>query len=133
MRHDIVLAKAAKVASGANPPATPDFSGAWRNQLGSTMQLTVTGTQVSGSYESAVSSGGGTIRGDLTGHVNGDLIAFTVNWPVPAITAWVGQLTSDGGNDVITTLWQMTTNVPDNEEPRGLWQSVLAGADRFAR
>jgi hypothetical protein len=64
------------------PP--PDFSGRWVNQLSSTMQLTVAGIRVSGIYESAVSGGGGSIRGDLVGFVNGDLIAFVVTWPTAA-------------------------------------------------
>lgn len=115
----------------AEPP--PDFSGRWVNQLSSTMQLTIAGARVSGTYESAVSGGAGPIKGDLVGFVNGDLIAFTVNWPTAAITAWVGQLVVESGQDVVQTLWQMTTNIPDPSEPTGLWKSVLAGSDRFHR
>jgi len=110
-----------------------NFAGTWRNQLGSTMKLTIVGDLVSGSYESAVSSSGSTIVGKLTGYTNGDLISFVVNWPSAAITAWVGQLINDDGYDIVQTLWQMTTNIPDASEPTSMWQSVFAGTDRFHR
>ncbi|MBY0337401.1 MAG: avidin/streptavidin family protein [Acetobacteraceae bacterium] len=132
MRHDRMLTRVAAAAPGGTGPG-PDFSGRWRNELGSTMELAVQGGSITGTYTSAVSSGGGPVTGALAGHVNGDLIAFTVRWPAPAITAWVGQLVVAGGAEAIETLWQMTTNVADAEEPTKLWQSVLAGADRFVR
>ncbi|HWL81643.1 MAG TPA: avidin/streptavidin family protein [Roseomonas sp.] len=124
-----------KILAHAAPaePKAPDFSGARKNELGSEMTLTVQGGKLSGRYKSTVSSGGKEIEGELTGHVNGDLIAFTVNWPTAAITAWVGQVVSVGGKDNIQTLWQMTTNIPEAQEPKGLWHSVYAGTDTFAR
>lgn len=128
MLHEKALAHTPK-----NKGAPVNFSGSWKNQLGSKMLLTVAGANISGTYTSAVSGGGGSITGTLAGHANGDLIAFTVNWPTAAITAWVGQLTTEGGQDVIRTLWQMTTNVEDANEPSGLWASIYAGADRFSR
>ena len=129
MMHERALAHTS--TAGAAPP--PEFGGRWVNQLSSTMQLTVAGTRVSGTYQSAVSGGQGPITGDLLGFINGDLIAFVVHWPTAAITAWVGQHVVEDGQEAIQTLWQMTTNVPDPNEPSGLWQSVLAGADRFRR
>ena len=119
----------------AGPPGTRtvDFSGSWRNQLGSQMDLTVSGNSISGQYQSAVSGESGPITGDLVGFINGDLISFVVNWPSAAITAWVGQMINDNGYDVIITLWQMTMNVSETDEPTGMWQSILAGTDRFHR
>ena len=128
MKHEKTLAKTKTVAGAAF-----DFNGAWKNQYGSRMELRVSGKALAGTYESTVSSSGTTIRGDLSGFINGDLIAFSVNWPTAAITSWVGQVIRDSGNDVIATLWQMTVNIPDSDEPTGLWQSVYAGADRFSR
>ncbi|MBY3565705.1 avidin/streptavidin family protein [Rhizobium laguerreae] len=128
MKHELLLGKVSNTAAG-----TLDFDGEWRNQLGSRMLLTVSGASLRGEYYSAVSGGGSPIRGDLTGFVNGDLISFVVNWPSAAVTAWVGQVINDNGNELIETLWQMTTNVPDNQEPTGMWQSVFAGTDRFHR
>ena len=111
-----------------------DFSGRWANQLGSVMNLRVAGQRVVGDYTSPVSGGGGTVRGELTGFVDGDLISFIVNWEGPAsLTAWTGQLVRDDNRDVIKTLWLLVKNVEDSNEPTGLWQSTLAGTDEFTR
>jgi hypothetical protein len=129
MRHEQALSHVAPI----EVPQPPHFSGTWKNQLGSTMHLEVTGSKLTGKYKSAVSGKDKPIEGELSGYVNGDLIAFVVNWPTPAITAWVGQLVSDGGTDVIETLWHLISDVEDPKEPTGLWRSVLAGTDRFRR
>ncbi|ESX20899.1 MULTISPECIES: avidin/streptavidin family protein [unclassified Mesorhizobium] len=112
----------------------PDFAGHWKNELGSKMFLAVVGNKVSGSYTTAKSGSGKSLTGDVAGFVNGDLISFVVAWPVAAITAWVGQLTTAAdGSDVLDTLWQMTQNVADAEEPDDMWASINAGADQFGR
>jgi hypothetical protein len=49
------------------------------------------------------------------------------------ITAWVGQMISEAGVDVIPTLWHLTTDVRDEENPAELWHSIQAGSDRFVR
>jgi|AAFX01.1.fsa_nt_gi avidin family protein len=132
--HEKMLTKVATGSSGfASAAASLNFAGVWKNQYGSKMTLTVSGSKLTGKYESAVSGGGAPITGDLCGFINGDVIAFTVNWPSPAITAWVGQMVNDNGNDVIPTLWQMTMNIADANEPTGMWQSIYAGTDRFHR
>jgi len=125
-----IISRAAPSAGAA----TVDFSGNWKNQLGSTMTLIVNGQKLSGTYQSTVSGGGGTIRGDLVGFVDGDLIAFTVNWTSPAsLTSWTGQLVNENGRDVIKTLWLLVQNIPDANEPTGLWQSTFTGSDLFER
>ncbi|KQT62072.1 MULTISPECIES: avidin/streptavidin family protein [unclassified Aureimonas] len=107
-----------------------DFAGNWTNELGSKMLLVQTGQALSGSYESAVSSGGTTATGTLTGYVDGDLIAFIVHWDqFQAITSWVGQLAPNAPTDTIKTLWQMTNQVDVGDE----WASINAGADVFTR
>ncbi|AOJ03128.1 MULTISPECIES: avidin/streptavidin family protein [Burkholderia] len=118
--------KRVKVGTG-----TPiDFSGTWKNELGSTMQIEQSGDSVTGTYRSAVSEKGGSTSGDLIGYVDGDLIAFVVHWDqFQAITAWVGQCEPGTSNDRINTLWQMTQQVEAGEE----WASINAGADTFVR
>lgn len=107
---------------------TVDFSGTWRNELGSTMTLSQNSDQLDGTYESRVSSGGGTTQGDLRGYCDGDLIAFSVHWrDYQAITSWVGQVAADGVT--IRALWQMTKQVDEGEE----WASINAGFDTFNR
>jgi hypothetical protein len=57
-----------------------DFAGRWVNELGSEVVVSQTADHLSGTYESAVSTGGTKTTGDLTGFVDGDLISFTVHW-----------------------------------------------------
>jgi hypothetical protein len=122
----------ARVAS--SKLSTANFAGTWKNEYKSTMDLTVTGNVLSGTYTSEVSGTSTETKGPLTGYVNGDLISFVVHWDhFASITAWVGHLVVENGNEVIETLWQMTTQTPDPEDPNELWESVLAGADRFTR
>ena len=128
MLHDQALKSAAPVAT-----APVNFAGDWHNQLSSKAHFIVAGNILTGTYTSAVSSAGTQISGPISGYINGDLIAFSVVWPSAAITAWVGQLVTDNAVDTIKTLWQMTTNVPDANEPTGLWASIYAGADNFIR
>lgn len=122
---------------GGGAPHRPmrDFAGAWRNEYGSSMRLSVDGSAVSGSYTSAVSTTGDAITGPVTGFVAGDVISFTVLWPSrPAkITAWVGQIVEDERGERLETLWQMIVNVPDAQRPDSTWTTIHAGADHFHR
>ncbi|WP_084581988.1 avidin/streptavidin family protein [Sphingomonas azotifigens] len=107
-----------------------DFTGTWTNELGSTATFVQTGTSLSGNYVSAVSEGGSSATGTITGFVDGDLIAFLVQWEqFQAITSWVGQLVPSAATATITTLWQMTKQVDPGDE----WASINAGADTFLR
>ncbi len=110
-----------------------DFTGIWTNELQSSAVITQTNETLSGTYESAVSTGGTKTTGDLVGYVDGDLIAFTVHWrDYQAITSWVGQLVpsqSGSSTDTLKTLWQMVKQVAEGSE----WSSVNAGSDTFSR
>lgn len=128
MLHDKALASAATTVA-----APVNFPGDWHNQLGSSAHFDLQGNKLTGTYTSAVSSQGTPVSGQISGYINGDLIAFSVLWPSAAITSWVGQLVTDNGIETIKTLWQMTTNVPDANEPTELWASIYAGADNFIR
>jgi len=109
------------------------FDGVWRNELNSTMTLTITGSKVEGTYESPVSSTGDPARGDLTGFAHGDHISFIVNWSTGSLTAWVGQLVTENGTAMIQTLWQMIKAPGEGEDSATAWQSILSGADQFRR
>ncbi len=127
MRHEETLAR----ASGRSTSRF-DFSGEWANELTSTMDVIQQASVVTGVYTSQVSSEGRTpLIGQLAGYAHGDLISFTVKWDTMAITAWVGRRREEDGEDVIETLWQMTTMSDDGEN--GFWHSIFAGADRFTR
>lgn len=119
--------------SGATPSV--DFAGRWKNQHGSSMELTVDGQgSVRGRFRTAV---GVPSPGDaypLCGFVQGDLIAFSVSFaPHDSVTAWAGQHTIVGGRERIESLWHLAKNIPDEDEARGLWSGILAGSDVFER
>jgi len=115
-------------------PGSFDFSGHWRNELTSYMDLTITAGVVTGTYVSAVSdTGGPTPPFPVYGSVAGDLINFNVNWG-GAITAWIGHgVILAGGAAHILTLWHLVQTVDDEMNPSKQWKTVLAGADEFTR
>jgi hypothetical protein len=120
--------------AGKSPTAKAvNFSGWWRNQMKSTMDLAVSGNDVTGTYTSAASSSGGPTVGSIKGYVSGDLISFVVLWEKGSMTAWVGQLVDEDTAPRIKTLWHLVTNIPDDDEGEYLWLSVFAGADEFTR
>jgi len=60
-------------------------------------------------------------------------VSFLVLWPSGSMTAWVGQLVDDQANPRIKTLWNLVTDVKDEDEADRLWTSVFTGADEFRR
>jgi hypothetical protein len=123
------------LSSRARADAKVDFSGHWKNQRGSSIELAVDGDgRVSGTFRTAVGTPYPSESFPLCGVVAGDLIAFSVSFGVhESVTAWAGQHTVAGGRERIETLWHLARNVPDADEERGLWAAILAGADVFER
>lgn len=112
------------------------FGGKWKNQLGSIMDIKITGNKVTGKYDTAVGAPGNIETFDLIGVVNGDLISFVVDWGVyGSITAWVGEHTADagGGNERIVTMWHLVKNISEDDEKSSLWGAFLVGSDIFNR
>lgn len=128
MKQEQALALVPKASA-----ARADFSGRWKNEYDSTMDLTVTGDAVTGTYISKVSGSGTQVTGPIVGYVSGNLISFIVNWPNAGITAWVGHLVIENKKSVIEALWQLTMPTHNPADPNELWESVFAGADRFTR
>jgi Avidin family len=114
------------------PSSQIDFSGQWKNELGSSMVLSIEGSQVTGTYLSAVSAGDGPVEAPLYGSVTGDLISFSVNWG-NSITSWVGHGIRENDQDGIVTLWHLVAAIPDETNPQSQWKTVYAGADSFTR
>jgi len=129
MKHaELALLKTSNVA-----PRKFDFSGHWVNELGSCMDLAVSGDKVTGTYVSAVSeSGKPTPPFPLQGVVAGDLISFSVNWG-DAITSWVGHGVIDHKRPQILTLWHLVLTVAAETSPEEQWKTVMSGADEFSR
>jgi hypothetical protein len=110
-----------------------DFKGHWVNELKSYMDLTISGTSVTGSYVSAVSKTDAPTKPfDLFGTVAGDMISFTVNWG-NSITAWIGHGVIEDGKPEILTLWHLVVAIPNETDPEVQWKTVMAGADTFRR
>jgi hypothetical protein len=128
MKHENALALAPKRLA-----THVSFAGKWRNELKSTMTLRLKGKVVTGKFRSYVSSEKKPVSGSISGYVNGYTIAFVVTWPMPSITAWVGQMVLKRKKEVIETLWQLTSEVENPGDPTELWNSVNSGADTFVR
>jgi hypothetical protein len=131
VKHEAALAVAGS-ATSADPPTL--FSGRWKNQMNSDMNLIIAGSGVTGTYTSSSSAGGPPVTSNIIGYVVEDIIAFSVLWETSgSITSWVGQLIEDAGQPKLRTLWNLMTNVLDKEEPQKLWMSTFTGADEFHR
>lgn len=121
--------------SVSTPLPSVDFNGDWTNELGSLMYLSVgaNGT-VAGKYSTAVGSPTANERFPLVGFASGDLLSFTVDFgKYGCLTSWVGQHTEENGRFVIKTMWVLAKNVPDADEPKNLWGTVLTGYNNFVR
>ena len=118
----------------STPAPTVNFDGTWKNELSSDMTIKVTSGQVTGKYRTGVGAPGPTEEFELVGFAVGDQISFTVNFgKYGSLTSWVGQLTTEDGVEVIKTIWLLSENVSDPDEPKKLWGSVLTGYDNFVR
>jgi Avidin family len=135
MQHEKALGRA--LATSGIAIAAANFSGHWVNELHSSMELTIDGNSVSGTYTSKVSSNenGGPVSGPVIGYVAGDVIAFSVLWPgsTASITSWVGQIVTENGDQTLNALWHLIVNVPNAEDPNSIWTTIHAGADIFRR
>lgn len=112
-----------------------DFSGTWHNQLGSRMEVTVTADGgVSGTYYTGAGSPTPEEPFPMTGFVSNDVVAFSVNFgKYGSLTTWTGQAAGAAGAESITTLWHMSVDVPEPNEPKNLWRAIWAGTDTFRR
>ena len=112
-----------------------DFEGTWYNQHGSEMILKVKDGAIAGTYATKVGTPGDEEQFALCGFVSGDLLSFTVNFgKYGSLTSWVGQLAGEDTNSRrIDTMWHLTQNIKDPDEPEQLWASVLSGCDVFTR
>lgn len=135
----IHLPNMAKRSSRKSKPASAgapnvNFNGVWRNELNSDMTLKVVRGKVTGRYRTGVGQPGPTEQFPLVGFAAADQISFTVNFSkYGSLTSWVGQHTIEDGKGVIKTMWLLSKNVADLEEPRQIWGSVLTGYDNFVR
>ena len=116
---------------------TVDFSGRWKNQRGSIVELhqDASSGALTGHYTTYVGGPGGRpFTRTVVGQARGDQVTFYVDWSPYSMTGWVGQLLSAyGGDESLDTMWVNTVNVPNADEPADGWSGVRNGGDRFVR
>ena len=113
-----------------------DFSGTWRNDSSSTIEIEMSADgRLSGEYTTIVGGPGGTpFSRPVVGQANGDQVVFYVDWSPYSMTAWVGQLLSTyEGTEVLQTTWLNTVNIEDADEPNDGWSGIRNGAGTFSR
>ena len=117
-----------------------DIDGTWINQNGSTVSFeTGTDGALSGSYRSKKGRTASGSSYPLTGHVNGELAAFQVNWRdaetnLHAITSFTGRLGRDAeGRAVLHTMWVLARQFEDEAraKPTQVWNAFPTNADVF--
>jgi hypothetical protein len=111
-----------------------DFTGIWKNQHGSALELHVADGIVRGRFESGVGDDGKIIWVDISGQVLDNVLTFHAVYPMyGTVVAWVGQHTADKGGGSIKTHWIHATNLPDDQEMEWMWYSNRIGSDIFTR
>lgn len=116
-----------------------NIEGVWYNELGSTLTIdSVNDGQITGSYQTAVSSGCANGSFQVVGQTDtdsgGQYVGFVVLWKnaqstCNSGTTWSGQLQGINGSAMITAFWLLTMEVDPGEE----WQSTLVGQDVFTQ
>jgi hypothetical protein len=110
-------------------------AGQWHNDRGSGVNFTCGADgQLSGTYNTHLGAPDKGQSFPLTGWVEGDNLTFTVNFKgYGSITAWAGQIEEVGGEPQLKTLWHLTRDISEEQEPADMWASVTAGASVFTR
>jgi len=114
------------------------LTGLWRNELGSLMNLTANGGNLTGQYNSA--KGNASYWYNLVGLYdpspapdNGTSLSWTVQWNNTAHgnshsnTAWNGQFQANGSTPYIRAMWFLSTGTTPADE----WGSIRTGLDMF--
>jgi len=104
----------------------------WVNERGSSVTFLESGGLLSGYYKTQLGNPDPKSRFPLTGFIEGDQLTFTVNFKgYGSLTSWTGQISEDDKGPYIRTLWHLTRDVPDAEEDKDLWSSIIAGNATF--
>ncbi len=110
-----------------------DFEGVWQNEAGSVVTLQVDEDGgVSGHYQTELGNPDNITRFPLTGFMQGDVLAFSVNFEgFGSITTWSGQMSEDDRGRFIRTMWLYSRDVAEEDEAEELWRSVVNGSATF--
>nr|XP_055064665.1 avidin [Misgurnus anguillicaudatus] len=113
-----------------------NITGAWRNQLGSTLRIKTDGAEVTGVYQTAVESTRGSAGHERSAKIFGvvgdgpqPIVSFAVMWEKGSCSAWVGQcFILPEGVPVLKTFWLLRSKA-DNLAVD--WGSTRLGEDLF--
>ncbi len=133
MKSSLLVASILLAACSAGAQdAAPDVTGEWANERGSSVTFVETDGLLSGYYNTQLGNPDPASRFPLTGFIEGDQMTFTVNFKgYGSLTSWTGQMSEDADGPFIRTLWHLTRDVPDAEEPDDMWSSIIAGSAKF--
>lgn len=113
-------------------------AGTWYNELGSVMTLNINGSQLTGTYQTAVGNAKGiySLVGGLDSlpSSGGQALGFVVAWvnqygTSNSVTTWSGQYQLIAGIEQIGTQWLLTQET----YPGANWASTLINHDLFSR
>jgi hypothetical protein len=112
-----------------------DFTGSWKNQHGSVLELQMDGEQIRGRFESGVGEWDSDPHWiEVSGKAQEDLITFCASFRTHgSLVSWVGRHTLRDGADQIQAEWLHITNVPHDREGPWLWSANRIGFDTFER
>lgn len=112
-----------------------DFSGTWKNQNESKLELRqLPDNRIEGRFESGVGDDGREQWVEVSGYAVGDILTFHAAYPAyKTIVSWVGQHTSDNGVARIKTQWLHVSDIPDDQEQEWMWFTNRIGADDFVQ
>jgi avidin family protein len=122
----------------AGTPPNPALEGKWCNELGSNMELSVNGDDITGKYVTAVGDADGyyEIRGRRIIENDGSqVIGFVVAYKNAkhgnshSVATWSGQLQIIDGQETITTLWLLTRKTA----PKDNWTATQVNKNVFTR
>jgi hypothetical protein len=118
--------------------SSPDISGVWINQNGSTVELFIEDGVITGWYCSQKGRSAKNKRYPLVGQQNDEIVAFQVDWQddesnLNAITSFSGRIV--GGGKEIHTVWVLARQFEDEalQKPTGAWNAFLTNSDVFTR
>ena len=129
----------ARGLSDSEPAALPipsvDFTGEWRSELGSSIDLTVAADgSVRGVYRRAIGAASILETFPLAGFAAGALLCLTANLgKYRSVISWVGQHSEENKNPVIKTMWLLARYVPDPDDPTYLGGATVTGTNLFVR
>ena len=114
-----------------------ELGGAWENQNGSILRIDTAGDGTfTGSFESTRGRAAPGKRYPVQGIVNGELVAFAVNFADGnANLHSIGNFSGRLQGDVLHTVWVLARAFEDAErsKPTRPWNTFLVNADRFVR